>query len=112
MPRGRPKGYPKTGGNVKGSQHKKTKELKEFIQGFLEDRQEDVIKAWQQAEPAKQLDVFSKLAVFIVPKQQDINLTPPKIELILSDFRKNLEKEEKTDAIEPPQDTNTKQGDG
>lgn len=73
------KGRPRTGGRAKGTTNKVTAEFRETVRKLLEDNAENVGR-WLtlvaegdgsesgRADPAKALDLLSKLAEFAAPK--------------------------------------------
>lgn len=68
---GRPKGTPKTGGRAPGTPNKVTQEFRQTVQMLLDDNRANVavwLEQVAQADPAKALDLISKLAEYAAPK--------------------------------------------
>lgn len=70
----------KTGGRMKGTPNKVTGEVRETFRLLLEgnvSRMQNWLDAVASEDPAKALDVLTKLAEFVVPKLARSELTGP-----------------------------------
>jgi hypothetical protein len=76
----KPKGSPKYGGKVKGSQNKTTKAARELFVQTLEGQVPNIQEAFEsvrEKDPAKYLDLFAKYAKYFVPVQMNITGEQP-----------------------------------
>ena len=73
------KGSEKTGGRVKGSTNKITKELRERIKDFLENNFEKIELDFSKLEPIQKVTVFPSYLKFVLPALQassvDLNIS-------------------------------------
>lgn len=69
------KGDPKTGGRKKGSLNKVKKKTKEIILDIVEGMQDQIIKDLAELEPKDRVAVWCKLAEFIEPKPQRVDVS-------------------------------------
>lgn len=70
------KGSQKTGGKIKGSENKVTKQAKELFVQILEGEVQHIQKAFAEVredDPSKYLDLFAKYAKYFIPAQIKID---------------------------------------
>lgn len=76
--RRRPKGTPKTGGRVKGTVNKVTREFRSIVQQLI-DRNAGNVEAWlekvAEEDPGRALSLLTNLAEFASPKLQRSEVT-------------------------------------
>lgn len=65
----------KTGGRIKGTPNNTTKEIKEFIQVFLENQFDKLEDIFNELEPKEKINALTKLLAYVVPKQAQIDMT-------------------------------------
>lgn len=71
LPKGKtnnPKGRPK------GAKDKVSRELREWVQRFLERKTYDLEKSWKELKPEQKFALFEKLLAYTLPKPQTIDL--------------------------------------
>lgn len=62
-------------GRPKGSPNKATKDLRQWINGFIESQTDQIQQDWQQLEPKDRIVLFEKLLKYSLPTLQATNLT-------------------------------------
>lgn len=63
------------GGRPNGSKNKATGELREFINGFINDNKDKVQNDFNSLEPKERIDTLIKLMEYSLPKLQRTELT-------------------------------------
>jgi hypothetical protein len=58
-------------GKPKGATHKTTKELREFITSFLNDKSNEIPQMWDELETKDKLTLFMHLCRLVMPKPID-----------------------------------------
>ena len=61
-------------GKPKGTPTKKNRELREWVQKFLERKTYDLERSWKELKPEQKFALFEKLLGFALPKPQSIDL--------------------------------------
>jgi hypothetical protein len=69
----RPKGLPKTGGRVKGSCNRVTKDTRAFIGKLLDSQGDTLFDDFAKIEPYQRLNLLERLLPYIVAKVKDQN---------------------------------------
>ena len=65
----------KTGGRVKGTPNRVTKNLRERISGFLDDNWQEAVESWKMIyDPKDKVKLYIDLVQYTVPKLQSVNL--------------------------------------
>lgn len=88
-PAGFQKGRAKTGGRVKGTPNKDSKEVRSRLKEFIEENFDEAIKTWRMIpEPDKKLKAYIELTAFVLPKLQAVqaDLNVSKVSTIESDL--------------------------
>lgn len=86
--RGRPKGYPKSGGRAKGTPNKATRDVRKAIAKLAEETVDDIALWFGEIEdPAKRLDLWLRMIEYHIPKLARTEITgqdgePLKIEIV------------------------------
>lgn len=62
-------------GRPKGSPNKATKDLRQWINGFIESQTDQIQRDWQQLEPKDRIVLFEKLLKYSLPTLQATSLT-------------------------------------
>lgn len=62
-------------GRPKGSPNKATKDLRQWINGFIESQTEQIQMDWKQLEPKDRIILFEKLLKYSLPTLQATSLT-------------------------------------
>ena len=62
-------------GRPKGSPNKATKDLRTWINGFVQSQTEQIQKDWKQLEPKDRIILFEKLLKYSLPTLQATSLT-------------------------------------
>jgi hypothetical protein len=62
------------GGRPKGAKDKATRELRDWVQRFLERKTYDLEKSWKELKPEQKFALFEKLLAYTLPKPQTIDL--------------------------------------
>lgn len=62
-------------GRPKGSPNKATRDLRQWINGFIESQTDQIQRDWQQLEPKDRITLFEKLLKYSLPTLQATNLT-------------------------------------
>lgn len=71
----RPKGQPKVGGRKKGTPNKVSKDLRERIRLFLDDKWDEAVKTWETIDkPGEKLRLYIDLSRFVLPVLQSVSL--------------------------------------
>lgn len=63
------------GGRPKGKPNKATKDLRQWINSFIESQTDQIQKDWQQLEPKDRIVLFEKLLKYSLPTLQATSLT-------------------------------------
>ena len=71
---GRAKGTPKTGGRVKGTPNKATKEVREWIYELLSSERTHFEKCLKKLEPEDFVKAYMSLMVYVAPKMQAVSV--------------------------------------
>jgi hypothetical protein len=77
------KGKQKTGGKVKGSQNKTTKELRDLINQFVLNNIDSIQSDFDQLEPKDKLKFIDRMLNYILPK---LSVEPTPIEQVKKNF--------------------------
>jgi len=72
---------PGNNGKPKGTAHKMTKELREFITNFLNDKSNEIPDMWEQLETKDKLTLFMHLCRLVLPKPEETPEAPDRNEL-------------------------------
>lgn len=71
----RPKGQPKIGGRKKGTPNKVSKDLRERIRLFLDEKWPEAIETWETIDkPGEKLRLYIDLSRFVLPVLQSVSL--------------------------------------
>lgn len=71
----RPKGQPKIGGRKKGTPNKVSKDLRERIRLFLDEKWPEAIETWEDIDkPGEKLRLYIDLSRFVLPVLQSVSL--------------------------------------
>ena len=71
----RPKGQPKIGGRKKGTPNKVSKDLRERIRLFLDEKWPEAVEAWETIDkPGEKLRLYIDLSRFVLPVLQSVSL--------------------------------------
>jgi len=62
-------------GKPKGTKNKKNKELRLWLQEFLEGKTEDLERNWRKLNPEQKFRLFEKLLAYSLPKPQTMDLS-------------------------------------
>ncbi|WP_152267018.1 DUF5681 domain-containing protein [Agriterribacter humi] len=62
-------------GRPKGSPNKATKDLRQWVNGFIQSQTEQIQKDWKQLEPKDRIILFEKLLKYSLPTLQATSLT-------------------------------------
>lgn len=75
------KGKIKTGGKVKGTLNRSTKEAKELLETIMFGQMDNVAEMFEalKNDPAKYMDAYSKMFGYVMPKKTDITSGDEKI---------------------------------
>lgn len=63
-------------GKPKGASHKTTKELREFITGFLNDKSTEIPDMWDNLDDKDKLSLFMHLCRLVMPKPNEEPIHP------------------------------------
>ena len=67
---GKPKGLPKTGGRTAGTPNKLTGDMKEIIQGAIEQRLPRIIEVMDRVDDPEFIKIILSLLEYVLPKLQ------------------------------------------
>jgi hypothetical protein len=62
-------------GRPQNSRNKATKEMKSWIQRFLEDKWQDIQADFKKLEPRDRLKFYKELLEFVIPKERNQNVS-------------------------------------
>lgn len=60
-------------GRPKGSKNKSTEQIREFIDAFLEDKQDEVLDAFDQLKPKDKVSFYIDLLQYVLPKMKQVD---------------------------------------
>lgn len=80
---GAPKGHERYGGREKGSENKHTKETKELITAFMQNKFDDVTTAWEGLEPVDKVKTYISLVKYVMPTLSSVKVEDNKGEDVL-----------------------------
>lgn len=62
-------------GRPPGSKNKNTKQLREWVTGFIDANTSQIEKDWKQLEPKDRITAFQQLLKYSLPTLQAVNVT-------------------------------------
>lgn len=65
---------PKYGGRQAGTPNKTTKEIREKIDGFINDKFEDFELSWNELSAKDKILLFEKMLSYVMPKMQTASI--------------------------------------
>lgn len=86
------KGRAKTGGRVKGSLNRDTREIKEFLKSLINETQ--IEKDLESLSPLERLNIITKILPYVTPKAIQVEISSPPITFILPQTCEDLESDE------------------
>lgn len=78
---GRPVGRPKTGGRKKGTANKVTKDLRQWVTKFINNKTDRLERDWKKLTPRERVFMFERLLKYALP-----TLSNTKLETNLEDL--------------------------
>jgi hypothetical protein len=84
------------GGRKPGKPNKATKDLRQWISGFIESQTDQIQKDWNQLEPKDRIVMFERLLKYFLPTLQATSLTTDfeklsdeQLDQIIAELQKN-----------------------